>query len=103
MLPPQVADLLNASGHDATTPTQLGAHNLPDDVLVQIATADSRVIVTENARDFAHITTCPTLLVRKSWWPPGALVPRLAKALDIWAADHPEPGAWPHWLPADVR
>jgi Domain of unknown function (DUF5615) len=37
MLPPRVAELLVAAGHDATTPTQLGAHNLPDDVLVQLA------------------------------------------------------------------
>ena len=37
MLPPRVADLLVAAGHDATTPAQLGAHNLPDDTLVQLA------------------------------------------------------------------
>lgn len=103
MLPPQIAVLLNESGHDATTPRQLGAHNLPDEVLVQLATAENRVIVTENASDFAHITTCPILFVRKSWWPSGALAARLAKSLDLWSADNPEPGTWPHWLPADLR
>lgn len=103
MLPPQVADLLDERGHDATTPTRLGAHNLPDEVLVQLVTAESRVIVTENACDFAHVLTCPVLLVRKSWWPSGVLAPRLAKALDVWAAANPEPGTWPHWLPAGVR
>jgi hypothetical protein len=73
MLPPRVAELLDAAGHDATTPTQLGAHNLPDDVLVQLAAADDRVIVTENASDFAATTACPVLLVRKAWWPAASL------------------------------
>jgi hypothetical protein len=34
MLPPRVATLMDAAGHDATTPGELGAHNLPDEVLV---------------------------------------------------------------------
>ena len=66
MLPPRIAELLNAAGHDATTPTQLRAHNLPDDVLVQLAATEDRVIVTENASDFAATTACPVLLVRKA-------------------------------------
>lgn len=36
MLPPQVAERLNAAGHDAVTPAQLGADNLPDEVLIQV-------------------------------------------------------------------
>lgn len=103
MFPPQVAERLNAAGHDAVTPEELGAHNLPDEVLIQVATAEQRVIVTENASDFAHVTTCPVLFVLKSWWPARALVPRLADALDRWAAAHSKPGAWPHWLAADLR
>jgi len=58
MLPPQVAGLLSAAGHDATTPSQLGAHNLPDDVLVELVATDGRVIMTENAGDFAAVTAC---------------------------------------------
>src|SRR5437588_322008 len=58
MLPPAVAEMLEAAGHSATTPFQLGAHNLPEDVLIQLAAADGRVIVTENASDFAGVTTC---------------------------------------------
>ncbi len=102
MLPPKVADELNAAGHDAVTPEGLGAHNLPDDVLVQIATADNRVIVTENASDFAHVSTCPVLFVRKSWWPSPSLASKLGHALDRWAAAYPDPGPWPHWLPAQL-
>lgn len=103
MLPPQVADRLEAVGHDATTPSRLGAHNLPDDVLVQLASADARVIVTENASDFAAVTACPVLLVRKAWWPSAALSSKLAAAVDRWAAAHVEPGSWSHWLPAHFR
>lgn len=103
MLPPAVAELLNAAGHDATTPLQLGAHTLPDDELVDIAAGDGRVIVTENASDFAAVTACPVLLVRKSWWPAASLGPNLAEALRRWALANPEPGPWPHWLPADIR
>jgi hypothetical protein len=103
MLPPRVADLLGAAGHDATTPTELGVHNLPDDVLVQLAAADDRVIVTENASDFADTTGCPVLLVRKTWWPAASLARTLAGALDRWAKANAEPGRWAHWLPAELR
>lgn len=103
MLPPEVADRLDAAGHDATTPARLGAHNLPDDALVLAATRDERVIVTENASDFAAVTSCPVLFVRKSWWPTTSLAPRLAAALDRWAAANPSPGKWPHWLDCELR
>ncbi len=103
MLPPQVADLLNTAEHDATTPDRLGAHNLSDDVLVQLAAADERVIVTENASDFAVVTACPILLVRKSWWPNESLAPKLAASLQRWAMANPEPGPWSHWLSTDLR
>lgn len=103
MLPPRTADLLDTAGHDATTPTKLGAHNLPDDVLVQLAAADDRVIVTENASDFAAAPACPVLLVRKAWWPAASLAETLARALDRWAKANAEPGQWVHWLPAEHR
>jgi len=103
MLPPQITEALNAAGHDAVTPTMLGAQNLPDDVLIELTSADGRTIVTENARDFAHVAVCPVLFVRKSWWPGGTLTDRLPVVLDEWAARNPDPGTWPHWLSADLR
>jgi uncharacterized protein with PIN domain len=103
MLPPEVADRLRASGHEAVTPADLGAHNLPDGVLITIAAADGRVIVTENASDFAHVTTCTVLFVRKSWWPAERLGPELAAALSRWADVYRDPGPWPHWMPAEIR
>ena len=65
MLPPGTARHLATMGHDATTPTGLGAHNLPDDALIQLAAAEDRVIITENASDFARVTACPVLLIGK--------------------------------------
>lgn len=38
------------------TPLDLGAHNLADSVVVELAAGDARVIVTGNARDFADVT-----------------------------------------------
>jgi hypothetical protein len=103
MLPPDTADRLAADGHDATTPVRFGAHNLPDDTLISLAAAAHCMIVTENASDFASVTVCPVLLVRKSWWPQGSLALNLAYALDRWAANNEQPGNWAHWLPADLR
>lgn len=102
MLPPRAAELLGAAGHDAATPVQLGAHNLPDGELIRLATIEGRVVVTENARDFAD-ATCPVLLVRKSWCPAQALAERLSTAIDRWASANAEPGPWAHWLTADLR
>ncbi len=103
MLPPSVAELLDALGHDASTPSEFGAHNLSDEVLVQLASGDNRVIVTENASDFAAVTDCPVLFVLKAWWPTGSLASSLASALDRWAKANTDPGPWPHWLSADLR
>lgn len=103
MLPPRTAQLLGALGHDCATPSMLGAHSLPDEVIVQLASADRRVTVTENACDFAAVTDCPVLFVLKSWWPAGSLATSLASALDRWAKANPAPGPWPHWLPDALR
>jgi hypothetical protein len=103
MFPPQVAERLDAAGYDTVTPAQLGAHNLPDELSIQLATAQQRVIVTENAADFGQVNTCAVLFVLKSWWPAPTLAPRLAAALDRWAGAHPDPGTWPHWLEAQLR
>lgn len=103
MLPPSLVDLLGALGHGATTPAELGAHNLPDDVLMQLAAGSGMVVVTENASDFATVTDCAVLFVRKSWWSAGSLAPSLASALGRWAVANPDPGPWPHWLPSEHR
>ncbi len=97
------AERLSALGHDGTTPAGLGAHNLPDDVLVALAAAKDRVIVTENASDLAAVTAAPVLLALKAWWPSGSLTTSLASALDRWAEANPQPGSWAHSLAAELR
>ncbi len=59
---------------------------------------EGRIIVTENARDFANVETCTVLLGRKRWWLGPSLARKLATALDLWAEAHPEPGLWAYWL-----
>lgn len=103
MLPPHITEALNSAGHDSVTPAMLGAHNLPDEALIQLASVEGRTIVTENARDFSHVTVCPVRLVRKAWWPIGTVAARLQVAVQEWAMLNPEPGAWSHWLPSDLR
>ncbi len=103
MLPPSTCGLLADRDHEAITPTDLGAHNLSDDTLIEIAGTEGWVVVTENAGDLAHVTSCSVLLVRKDWWPGDALASRLADSLDRWAQDHPNPGPWAHWLDNTYR
>jgi hypothetical protein len=100
MLPPQAAVRLSAHGHDVVTPFGLRKPALSDAAIVEIATAERRVVVTENVDDFAHVTTCTVLFVKRSWWARQPLVVRLADALDRWAATNPDPGPWPRWLDA---
>ena len=103
MFPPHVAQQLNSHGHDAISPGTLGLYSLSDSSLVALATAEQRVIVTENAKDFARVTTCPVLIALKSWWPIQPLAHRMTASLERWAAANPEPGPWPHWLDAEFR
>ncbi|MHB8452831.1 MAG: DUF5615 family PIN-like protein [Mycobacteriales bacterium] len=103
MLPPRVAELLTAMGHVSVTPQGLGAHNLSDDDLIDMAEVEELVIVTENASDFAAVTTCTVLFVRKSWWRPASLTTNLAIAVYRWAEANPQPGRWPHWLAREFR
>jgi len=97
MLPPDTCELLRERGHEVVTPTDLGAHNLPDETLVELAGADGRVIVTENAVDFAQATSCTVLLVRKEWWPSKGMAAPLADSVDRWARDHPDPTGPTGW------
>lgn len=103
MFSPEVAKILNSIGHDAVTPADRGGMRQSDQFLIQVASVEDRVIVTENWPDFAGVTTCPVLFVRKSLWPSKTLSSSLAASLDRWAAANPSPGAWAYWLDAVHR
>jgi hypothetical protein len=66
MLPPSTCGLLVDQDHEAITPTDLGAHSLSDDRLIE---THGWGVVTDNAGDFVHATTRAVLLVRKDWCP----------------------------------
>lgn len=75
--------------HHVVTSVDLGAHHLPAPSIIELAAAQGRRIVTENARDFTHVTSCPVVSVRRSWWPRETLAADLATSLDRWADDNP--------------
>ena len=102
MLPPAAADALREYGHTAFTPTDLGGHDLADSTLIEMASAEDLVVVTENASDFAG-AACTVLLVRKDWWPRAQLATQLAGAVAAWAAENAAPGPWTFWLDERFR
>lgn len=108
MFPPEVADRLIALGHAARA-AAVDLRGLTDQQLLDVAVAERRVVVTENAADFAALLQtriaagdplAPVVFALKATLParPGPLAARLAALLDAWAADHPEPVATAYWL-----
>jgi hypothetical protein len=73
MFPPEVLDYLKTAGHDAVSPASFGDPRMSDSEIIEIASAEGRVVVTENASDFAMVDTCPVVFALKGWWPASAL------------------------------
>ena len=64
------------------------------------ARRQGRAVVTENVVDFAAERDVVLVFVLKRNLPAGGgQAPALAKALDRWAHDHPDPYLGPHWPP----
>jgi len=107
MLPPATAEELNAKGHDAVSVTDVHLAGSADDVVYALALEQQRVVVTENFADFARLAEdrlaalqpcVPIVFVRKQDLPGGGgLAVHLARHLDEWSADNPEPYPGPHW------
>lgn len=56
MISPRVAEVLRAAGHDVVAVAQdVGLRGIPDDALLENATAANRVLVTRNVADFARL------------------------------------------------
>jgi hypothetical protein len=63
-----------------------------------VARAQGRVVVTENVADFSAERDIVLVFVLKKNLPAGGgQAAALAKALDRWMQDHPEPYLGPHW------
>ena len=107
MFPPATAATLEELGHDARCVAASELAASPDDRLFEVATAEWRIIVTENYSDFVAILSLriasgaphtPVVCIGKQNLPDGsALGPALARRLDAWARANPEPYPGPHW------
>ena len=107
MLPPTIASELGGLGHDALSVAGAGLSGAADDAVYAAAVAQNRIVVTENASDYAAIVALrlaherprvPVVLVRKADHPRGgALAHHLARRLHEWANRNPDPYPGPHW------
>lgn len=107
MLPPATASELSRLGHDALAVADAGLSGAADDAVYASALAQNRMVVTENASDYAAMVAqrlaqdqpcVPVVLVRKADHPRGgALAHHLANRLHEWANRNPDPYPGPHW------
>jgi predicted nuclease of predicted toxin-antitoxin system len=107
MLPRTLAQRLTELDHDAVSVHDVELAGAPDEDVFECAVVQDRLIVTENFADFVRLlevrqssdAPCvPVVFVRKSNFPRGGgLATHLAKHLDKWARDHPDPYVGAHW------
>ena len=85
-------------GHDALHVTEVGLRGADDARVAAVARAKSRALVTENVTDFATERDVTLVFVPKKNLPAGGgQAAALAKVLDRWAQDHPDPYLGAHW------
>jgi hypothetical protein len=101
MFPIATALLLrDTHGHDAVHVAEAGLRAAEDAQVAAVARGQGRAIVTENVADFAAERDVVLVFVLKRNLPAGGgQAAALAKALDRWAHDHPDPYLGPHWPP----
>lgn len=101
MFPPAVARLLREEyGHDAVHVNEVGLQASDDAHVAAAGRAEGRAVVTENVADYVAERDLVLVFVLKKNLPPGGgQAAALAKALDRWADDQPEPYIGPHWPP----
>jgi hypothetical protein len=99
MFPTVIAVLLRDTyGHDAVHVAEVGLRAVDDAQVAATARAEGRAVVTENVADFAAERDVVLVFVLKKSLPTGGgQAAALAKVLDRWAEDHPDPYLGPHW------
>lgn len=99
MFPPAVAALLREKyGHDAVHVAEVGLQAADDALVAAAGRAEGRAVVTENVGDFAAEREVVLVFVLKRNLPPGGgQAPALAKVLDQWVKDQPDPYLGAHW------
>jgi len=85
-------------GHDAVHVAEAGLWAAEDAQVAAVARGEGRAVVTENVADFAAERDVVLVFVLKKNLPAGGgQAAALAKALDRWAQEHPDPYLGPHW------
>jgi hypothetical protein len=99
MFPVAAAALLRDTyGHDAVHVAEAGLRAAEDAQVAAAARREGREVVTENVADFAAERDVLMVFVLKKNLPSGGgQAAALAKVLDRWAQDHPDPYLGPHW------
>lgn len=103
MFPAGAADLLRDTyGQDAVHVVEIGLTAAEDAQVAATARAEGRAVVTENVADFAAERDVVLVFVLKKNLPAaGGQAPALAKILDRWARDFPDPYLGHHWPRTD--
>jgi hypothetical protein len=99
MFPVTAAALLRDTyGHDAVHVIEAGLQAAEDAQVAAVARREGRAVVTENVADFAAERDVVLAFVLKKNLPAGrGQAAALAKVLDRWAHEHPDPYLGPHW------
>ena len=99
MFPMATAVILRDTyGYDALHVAEVGLRGADDAQVAATARADGRVLVTENVTDFAVERDVTLVFVLKKNLPAGGgQADALAKVLDRWSQDHPNPYVGAHW------
>lgn len=101
MFPPGTCEPLAVRGHDAVHVRDRGVDARPDQEVPALAARESRVLVTENVKDFAAEHDLVIVCVLKSRLPAQGLADHLARVLDHWAAENADPYVGLHWPAID--
>jgi 3-hydroxyisobutyrate dehydrogenase-like beta-hydroxyacid dehydrogenase len=97
MFPPGTCRQLADRGHDAVHVRDRGVDARPDREAAAVAARESRVLVTENVKDFADERDLVIVCVLKSRLPASGMAEHLAALLAAWAAADPDPYVGLHW------
>jgi hypothetical protein len=93
MFPAAAAEILRTKyGHDAVQAGEVGLRAADDTQVATAARAEGRAVVTGNAADFAAERDLVLVFVLKKNLPAGGgQAAALARILDRWDRDHPDP------------
>jgi hypothetical protein len=98
MFPVAAAALLRDTyGHDAVHVAEAGLRAAEDAQVAAAARREGRAVITENVADFAAERDVVMVFVLKNLPSGGGQAAALAKVLDRWAQEHPDPYLGPHW------